>query len=623
MRVIGTAGHVDHGKSTLVRTLTGIDPDRLAEEKVREMTIDLGFAWMTTPNGETLGFVDVPGHRDFIENMLAGVGGIDAVLLVIAADEGVMPQTREHLAILDILGIQQGLVVLTKVDTVSDPDWLELVKQDIQGLLTGTSLAGIAIVPVSARTRFGLGELVQQLEQILAAMPARVAQGFPRLPIDRIFSISGFGTVITGTLLDSVLQVGDEVEILPGGHRGRIRGLESYKQHIELAEPGSRVAVNLAGVDRDVLQRGMVLTVPDKLQPTHLFDARLRYLSDADRPLLHNTEVKVFAGTAEALGYVRLLADETILPGAETWVQIRLQTPMVLKQGDRFVLRLPSPAQTMGGGLVVNPHPQTRWRRFDPEVIRALDLRLMGTPEERLVQLAASQLIVTARWLQQQMALSASEVGTLIQDTLHGNELITLADDQYMAAGVYNTLILRMQQLLAHFHQQYPLRLGMDREELRSRLGLTGAQLTVVLQSQQAIRTEQSIVRLAEHQITFSAAQRQAIEVLWSQFQAAPYTPPSFTEASQVVGEDVLYALLDLGQLVRIQPDVLLSVEVYQTMVSWVFATIDSSGGVAANQLRDQFSTTRKYAIGLLEHLDALNLTKRNGDNRVRGSRRL
>jgi selenocysteine-specific elongation factor len=614
---------VDHGKSTLIRTLTGIDPDRLAEEKAREMTIDLGFAWMTTPGGETVGFVDVPGHRDFIENMLAGVGGIDAVLLVIAADEGVMPQTREHLAILDILGIQQGLIVLTKIDAVGDPDWIDLIKQDIEALLTGTSLEGAAMVPVSARTRHGLDELVEHIERLIGQMPPRAFQGFPRLPIDRIFSVSGFGTVVTGTLLDSTLQVGDEVEILPGGHRGRIRGLESYKQTVTVAEPGNRVAVNVTGIDRAVVQRGYVLSAPAKLQPTYMFDARLRYLAEAERPLTHNAEVKVFAGTAEALGNVRLLAEDDVLPGSETWIQIRLQSPLVLKYGDRFVLRLPSPAQTIGGGLVVDAHPQARWKRFSVDVIRDLELRLLGTPVERLVQLAASQVIVSGTWLQQQMALSAIQVAAMIQDTLDKGDLIQLDDNQYASAEVYAALLQRMQQLLEQFHQTQPLRLGMDREELRSRLGLTGAQLTLLLGSQQFIVAEQSIIRLAEHSITFSAAQTQAINMLWKQFEAMPYTPPSFSDAVQIVGEDVVYALLDLGQLVRVQPEVLLSAHVYHTMVTWIFETIDAVGGVAANQLRDQFSTTRKYAIGLLEYLDSLNLTKRNGDLRVRGPRHL
>jgi selenocysteine-specific elongation factor len=349
MRVIGTAGHVDHGKSTLVQRLTGIDPDRLAEEKAREMTIDLGFAWLKLLTGETVGIVDVPGHRDFIENMLAGVGGIDAVLLVIAADEGVMPQTREHLAILDLLGIQHGLVVLSKTDMVDDPDWLALVERDIADTLIGTALQGAAIVPVSARTGAGIAELNERIAELMAQMPPRADYGQPRLPIDRVFTISGFGTVVTGTLLGGTLRLGDEVVIEPAGLRGRVRGLQSYKQTVSVAEPGSRVAVNVSGVERSAVARGFVLTHPGRLLPTTLVDVHFRYLADASRPLKHNAEVKFFVGAAEAMGHVRLLDSEMLQPGSDGWLQIRLEKPLALAQGDRFIVRCPSPSETVGG----------------------------------------------------------------------------------------------------------------------------------------------------------------------------------------------------------------------------------------------------------------------------------
>lgn len=388
MRVIGTAGHVDHGKSSLVRALTGIDPDRLAEEKAREMTIDLGFAWLKLPDGETVGIVDVPGHRDFIENMLAGVGGIDGVLLVIAADEGVMPQTREHLAILDLLGVQHGLVVLSKTDMVDDPDWLDLIEHDVQGVLSGTTLDGVGIVRMSARTGAGIPDLHQHLTSLLADMPPRSDYGSPRLPVDRIFTISGFGTVVTGTLLGGSLRVGEEVELQPAGLRGRIRGLQSYKQTVDTAEPGSRVAVNVSGVEKRAVERGNVLTLPGLLQPTTMVDVRFRHLKDVSRSLKHNAEVKLFSGAAESVGHVRLLDYQELAPGQEGWLQIRLETPMALAQGDRFILRYPSPSQTIGGGVIVNSHPSRRWKRFQADVLESLATRLAGTPAERLVQAA-------------------------------------------------------------------------------------------------------------------------------------------------------------------------------------------------------------------------------------------
>ncbi|MCZ7542658.1 MAG: selenocysteine-specific translation elongation factor [Anaerolineae bacterium] len=325
MHVIGTAGHVDHGKSALVRALTGINPDRLREEQEREMTIDLGFAWLTLPNGESVGIVDVPGHRDFIENMLAGVGGIDAALFVVAADEGVMPQTREHLAILDLLETQGGVIALTKRDLIHDPEWLELVTAEVSEAVDGTVLADAPIIPVSAHTGEGLEALVTALQSALAGRPPHPDRGRPRLWVDRVFTISGFGTVVTGTLTDGALAVGQEVVFLPEGLRGRVRGLQTHKAKIERALPGSRVAVNVSGVSKDQVRRGDLLTIPGWLRGTVLADVRFRHLPDASRPLRHNTEVKLFVGAAEVVARARLLDAPELAPGQEGWLQLRLE----------------------------------------------------------------------------------------------------------------------------------------------------------------------------------------------------------------------------------------------------------------------------------------------------------
>ena len=351
MRVIGTAGHVDHGKSTLIAALTGIHPDRLKEEQAREMTIELGFGWLTLPDGEEIGIVDVPGHRDFIENMLAGVGAIDAALLVVAVDEGVMPQTREHLAILDLLQIPAGLIVLTKTDLINDKDWLEALESDVRAAVKDTIFKDAPILRVSARTGIGLNQLKTTLAEILHRRPARPDLGRPRLPIDRVFSMSGFGTVITGTLNDGHLTVGDDIQILPSGLTGRVRGLQTHKKKEDRALPGTRTAVNISGISTDQIRRGEVLIHPDLYQVTRRLDARFHLLADASSAIQHNTEVKVFLGTAETVAALRLLGKEELQPGQEGWIQLELRDPIVAVRGDRYILRRPSPSETSEVGM--------------------------------------------------------------------------------------------------------------------------------------------------------------------------------------------------------------------------------------------------------------------------------
>ncbi|MDP9319669.1 MAG: selenocysteine-specific translation elongation factor, partial [Chloroflexota bacterium] len=383
IRVVGTAGHVDHGKSTLIRALTGIDPDRLREERERGMTIDLGFAWLTLPGGADVGIVDVPGHQDFIRNMLAGVGGIDAVILVIAADEGVMPQTREHLAILELLGIERGVVALSKRDLVDD-EWAILVRAEVRAALARTPLADAPIVDVSATTRRGLDELLAALETVLGAAPPRRDLARPRLPIDRAFTMTGFGTVVTGTLVDGSLRVGDEIELVPSGLRGRIRGLQTHRRAIDVARPGSRVAANLTGIEKEAVDRGMVLALPGTLAPTSVIGARLRMLRDVSGPLEHGDAVRVHAGTAEAIARVSVLDEGGVIEQSkDAWVQLRLATPMTVAVGDRLVIRRPSPSETLGGGAVADPSGERS--RTRAEAVAALERRSAPSPADRLL----------------------------------------------------------------------------------------------------------------------------------------------------------------------------------------------------------------------------------------------
>ena len=635
MRVIGTAGHVDHGKSRLVEALTGIDPDRLKEEKEREMTIDLGFAWLTLPSGESVGIVDVPGHRDFIENMLAGVGGIDAALFVVAADEGVMPQTREHLAILHLLGVTNGVVALTKMDLVEDEEWLELVQLDVAELLEDTALADASMVPVSVRTGQGLQALLEELDRLLENVPPRKNLGRPRLPVDRVFTISGFGTVVTGTLIDGDLRVGQEVEVLPHGPKTRVRGLQTHKEKIERAVPGSRVAVNLTGVSKDEVQRGDVVTIPGWLRPTTLVDVHLRYLASAPRPLRHNAPLKFFSGSAEVMARARLLDSEAIPPGGEGWVQLRLTEPVALVRGDRFIVRQPSPGVTVGGGQVVAPHPGRRHRRFRSEVIARLATLARGSPAEILLQSLETSQPCQLRALIKRSGLATEEAGQALQELLDTKQALILdrrieeipntqylvANNPYLiSASGWEKLLGKLSMALRDYHQRRPLRQGMPREELKSQLRLSTKLLNEVAHravNEGKLLDEEATLRLPEHQVKFSAEQERQVQKLLAAFRKNPYITPSATDSEALVGAEVLNALVQQGRLVQVSEDVLFLKETYEEMVKRVIGHIKEKDAITVAQVRDMFAASRKYALALMEHLDERRVTRRVGDERV------
>ena len=619
MRVIGTAGHVDHGKSTLVEALSGINPDRLAEEQNRQMTIDLGFAWLDLPDGETIGIVDVPGHRDFIENMLAGVGGIDAALLIIAADEGIMPQTREHLAILELLDIRNIIIVLSKIDLIDDPEWIELVELEIDELLEPRGLRDLPLVAVSAQTGAGLDQLVETLQRVLKQLPERVNYHQPRLPIDRVFVVSGFGAVVTGTLSSGTLAIGDGVELQPSGAAGRIRGLQSYRRDVAVASPGSRVAVNIAGVKSGEIQRGDVLTYPRQLQPTLLADAHFTQLNDIERPLAHNAEVKIFCGAAESVARVRLLESDAMAPGSAGWLQIRLPEPMPLSRGDRFILRYPSPAETIGGGVIVNAHPGRRLKRFQPEIIKQMELALSGTPGERLALAAKGDEPQTRSELQKRLGYSDDELSTALAEALSGGLIRQLDAQGYWAAESWQRLSQAIETELSAFHQANPLRLGMPRPALQSRLNTKLGLLDAIVENEEGLTIESGFVRLREHSIRFSAGQSQAVKRVMKALEAEPFSPPGIAELNRLAGEEVVRALSDLRRIVSVNDNIAFAADSYDRLVAAVRRHITEFNEIEAKTLRDKFGSSRKYTIAVLDHLDSLGITQRVGDVRKGG----
>jgi len=627
MRVIGTAGHVDHGKSALVEALTGAHPDRLKEEQARAMTIELGFGWMTLPDGEEVGIVDVPGHRDFIENMLSGIGGIDAALLVIAADEGVMPQTKEHLAILDLLQIPAGLIILTKTDLASDSGWLGLLETDIRVAVHGTVLNDAPIIRVSSKTKTGLESLISNLQSLLEQKPSRPDLNRPRLPIDRVFSMSGFGTVVTGTLIDGHFSVGEEVEILPGGLRGRIRGLQTHKQKEERAAPGSRTAVNISGVETESIQRGDVLVHPNQYQPTRRLDARVRLLKDVSSALKHNDEVKFFVGASETMATARLLGAEELNASDEGWIQLELRDPIVTVRGDRYILRRPSPGETLGGGMIIDHQPKGRHKRFDEEVLKSLEALAKGSPADILLEAALASGIAGIKEIVSRSRLEISNAETALAQLLITNSLILLEDgtpsptsDLLIAAPPHwNSLRDRAIQFIESHHKDYPLRRGIPREELKSKLKLTPRIFNAViikLSADHSITDHSAFLAKPEHEINFNGQDQAKVTALMRKFEANPFSPPSVKECQVETGEEVLNALIENGELIPVSAEVVFRKKDYDAMTARIKEALMHKEVISLAEVRDLFNTSRKYAQALLEHLDARGVTTREGDFR-------
>ena len=606
--VVGTAGHIDHGKSTLIQALTGIDPDRLAEEKRRGMTIDLGFAYLTLPSGRLVGIVDVPGHARFIRNMLAGVHGLDAVLLVVAADEGVMPHTVEHLEIDHLLDIRSGLVALTKTDLV-EPDWLELVTAEVIERLAGTSLAGAEVVPVSAVTGAGLPELKDRLDALLDHAEPRADHGRPRLPVDRVFTIGGFGTVVTGTLVDGSLKLGEELEALPGGRRVRIRGLQQHNRKVEVASPGSRVAINLTGVEKEDLARGHVLARPGALDATRRIDAEVTVLGDAARALRHGAALMLHTGTAEIAARAIVLEADEIGPGVRGWIQLYLSEPVAAAPGDRFVLRLPSPAATIAGGRFADVNPR-RHPRHDAEVPASLERRLAG-------EVLQEELRKYSRGITEAALLKA----TLAPEADLGGVAGKRTGGWIFAPEVWSAISARAATLVDEYHRAHPLRDGMPREELKSRLGLAPAAFGAAAAelAREGVLVERGgEVSRPSHRVKLDPGQGGSAKQLLELLGRAPYAPPSLPEAMREsgAGPEVLRALVKSGEVVRLSEDVAFTRGAYQAALALVREIVTAEGGVTVARLRDAMSASRRPVLALLEHLDAERITRREGDLR-------
>jgi selenocysteine-specific elongation factor len=618
--IIGTAGHVDHGKSTLIEAITGTHPDRLQEERDREMSIVLGFDSFQLHDGKEISVVDVPGHRDFIENMLSGIGSIDACLLIIAADEGVMPQTREHLDILDLLEVGKGVVALTKVDLVEEEDWLDLVEEEVLELLASTSLAGSAIVRVSAKNKVGIEDLLAALSEILEGEPERVDLGRPRLSVDRVFLKAGFGSIVTGTLLDGTLATGDEISLLPGEIKGRIRGLQNHSQEVDRIGPGNRVAVNISGVEKKEIKRGDTLIHPGSYQPTRRLDVSFKYLGGIEKTLKHDTEAKLFLGADETLARIRLLGVKHLDPGGSAMLQLEVEDPVVAVRGDRFILRRPSPSETLGGGIVIDPHPPNRHKRFDQENIERLESLSGGDPRDLLIEAISTLEFATWNYILEHSGLESSEAQEILDQLLDEELVLEIgAKRMIILKGKWDRILADLDRRITNYHQDQPLRVGMVLEELKSQSGL---EEIVFRESVKALVDDGNIIQTgpfikkAGFEIEFTQAQRRSIRNLMDQFEENPTLPPSVGDSIGAVGGEVYQALVATGKLKQVSADVVFTPEGFEKMVSEVRKRIEKDGSITVALARDMFGSSRKYMLAFLERLDADGITVREGDVR-------
>ena len=613
MYVIGTAGHVDHGKSALVQALTGIDPDRLREEKERGLTIDLGFAWMPLSEGNEVSIVDVPGHERFVSNMLAGVGGIDLALLVVAADESVMPQTREHLAILDLLSVRRGIVAVTKRDLV-DEEWLELVTTEVQDVIEGTTLEHAPIVPVSAITGEGLQELTQTIERLLWETPIREDLGRPRLSIDRAFTMSGFGTVVTGTLIDGSMSVGEDVEILPDRRASRIRSIQSHKKKLDTAQPGTRVAANLIGLAQEDVHRGDVLTTPGWLSPTDAVDVRLRITEVASRPARHNMLVNVHTGSNEVVGRLRLLEGTRAEPGESVWAQLKLDTPAAVVKDDFFVIR--SNRTTIGGGAILETHTR-RHKRNHPPTIERLAALERGDARDVLLRTIEYSEPADFDDIVNRANMQAAAARSQLTKMAENGMVVLLQSGQTVFTGKgWAALRNKTREFLAAYHESHPLRQGAQKEELRRRIGTTPrifSEALDILRRDGTVVEDGPVVYLAGHVRQMTPDQKTTAEAYLTSLASQPFSPA--TEPAP--DPEIIALLVDEGLVVRVSDTIVFDAAAYRRMVDAVVERIEKNGPIAVSDVRDMFGTSRKYALAFLEHLDKERVTRRDGDTRV------
>ena len=627
--ILGTAGHIDHGKTSLIKAITGTDTDRLKEEKERGITIELGFAALDLPSGQHLGIVDVPGHEKFVKNMVAGATGIDIVVMVIAADEGVMPQTREHMEICTLLGVQYGMLAVTKIDMV-DEEWLELALEDIRDFARGTFLEDAPVAAVSSTTGKGIPEFIEALDELAAEIPERPPSDLFRLPIDRVFTMKGFGTVITGTLISGRVKVGDTIMIYPSGVTSKVRGIQVHNQSAEEATAGMRTAINFQGLEKEAINRGEVLSKPKALMPSYMADVSLHYLASNKKPLKNRTRIRFHTGTSEILGNVILLDREALSPGEEAIIQLRLDSPVALVKEDRFVIRSYSPIYTTGGGEVLNPIPP-KHKRLKPETVEGLE-RLGDQTPEALIGFhadASGYQGVSFAHLKMMTNLADKQLESTLQGLLSKKTLIQVDKENriYIHRSGFEKLKRDTQNQLKDFHKANPLKPGMSKEELKTKFPpyLTSKLFNLTLNQmikENKIAQEENTVRLASHAVALGGKQADIRDQILDTYQKSGLQPPYFKEFAKSLdidnrrAKDVLMHLVNEGSIVKVKEDLYFHVKAINDLKNKLVHFLEAQGEITTPQFKEMTGVSRKYVIPLAEHFDATNVTLRVGDVR-------
>ncbi len=625
--IIGTAGHVDHGKTLLVKALTGIDTDRLMEEKKRGITIELGFAHLDWPDGTQAGVVDVPGHEKFIKNMLAGAGGIDLAMLIIAADDGIMPQTVEHLDILTLLGVKDGLIVITKADTV-DPEWLEMMQEEIREKTTGSFLEGKPIVAVSAYTGQGIPELKEMLRQLVQKAEEKSMRIPFRLPIDRVFSVEGFGTVVTGTLIEGAIHEGDLAELFPSGAQTRVRNLQVHGKNVDTAYAGQRVALNLAGLKKTDIQRGDCVAKPGSVRISRMLDVRLQNLPGSGRIIKNDSQVHLFHGAAELLAKVVLFGREELKPGESCYAQLRLTQPVASKNGDRFVVRFFSPLETIGGGTVLDDQPR-RHKRSDPKIREILKIKESGSRDDLTVQILAEfgPRLPTAAQLVAKLQREEADIREELYQLCSRGLAMEPLPGRYIAASAVDKIWQSCSEILCAYHKQNPLHAGIQSAELRQKLckGMDRSSadaLIGILHREGKLRKQADRYALADFTVTLTKRQRGIREKLMSIYSTAGIETPitehvmeGFPSGERPEAKQVLESLITSGDLIMLTPQICLYRKDYDRILETAKNHFETNDSLTLAQLRDLLNTSRKYAQALVEHFDKIHITKKDGDS--------